>query len=53
MLCREPIEDKLFSFASDQSHVIPAWTGFNIKLRQEDAPHESSIGYWQVIDAMG
>ena len=51
MLCRQPIEDNLFPFASDQSQVIPAWTGFNIKLRQEDVPHESSIGYCQVIDA--
>ena len=41
----------LFSFTSDQSQVIPAWTGFNIKLRQEDVPRESSIGYCQVIDA--
>ena len=31
--------------------VIPAWTGFNIKLRQEDVPRESSIGYCQVINA--
>ena len=51
MLCRQPIEDNLFTFASDQSQVIPAWTGFNIKLRQEDVPRESSIGYCQVIDA--
>ena len=51
MLCRQPIEDNLFPFASDQSQVIPAWTGFNIKLRQEDVPRESSIGYCQVIDA--
>ena len=51
MLCRQPIEDNLFPFASDQSQVIPAWTRFNIKLRQEDVPHESSIGYCQVIDA--
>ena len=50
MLCRQPIEDNLFSFANDQSQVIPAWTGFNIKLRQ-DVPRESSIGYCQVIDA--
>ncbi|KAK2561691.1 hypothetical protein P5673_015048 [Acropora cervicornis] len=27
MLCRQPIEDNLFPFASDQSQVIPAWTG--------------------------
>ena len=51
MLCRQPIEDNLFPFASDQSQVIPAWTGFNIKLRQEDVPRESSIDYCQVIDA--
>ena len=31
--------------------VIPAWTGFNIKLQQENVPRESSIGYCQVIDA--
>ena len=51
MLRRQAIEDILFSFASDQSQVIPAWTGFIIKLRQEDVPRESSIGYCQVIDA--
>ena len=51
MLCRQPMEDNLFSFASDQSQVIPAWTGFNIKLRQENVPRESSIGYCQVIHA--
>ena len=51
MLCRQPIEDNLFTFASDQSQVIPAWTGFNIKLRQEDVPRESPIGYCQIIDA--
>ena len=34
MLCQQPIEDNLFTFASDQSQVIPAWTGFNIKLQQ-------------------
>ena len=50
MLRWQAIEDILFSFASDQSQVIPAWTGFNIKLRQEDVPRESSIGYCQVID---
>lgn len=51
MLCRQPLEDNLFTFASDQSQVIPAWTGFNIQLRQEDVPRDSSIGYCQVIDA--
>jgi len=34
-----------------KARVIPAWTDFNIKLRQEDVPRESSIGYCQVIDA--
>ena len=51
MLCRQPSEDNLFTLASDQSQVIPAWTGFNIKLQQEYVPRESSIGYCQVIDA--
>ena len=51
MLCRQPIEDNLFPFASDQSQVISAWTGLNTKLRQEDVPRKSSIGYCQVIDA--
>ena len=51
MLCRQPIEDNLFTLASDQDQVIPAWTGFNITLQQKDVPRESSIGYCQVIDA--
>lgn len=46
-----PREDSLFTLASDQSQVIPVWTGFNIKLKQNDVPRESSIGYCQVIDA--
>ena len=49
MLCWQSIEDNLFPFASDQSQVIPAWTGFNIIL-QQDVPRESSIAYCQLIN---
>lgn len=51
MLCRQPIQDSLFAFASDRSQVMSAWTGFNIRLQKEHIPRESSIGCCQVIDA--
>ena len=51
MLCRQPIDNSIFTLANDRSQVIPAWTAFNIKLKQKDVPRESSIGYCQVIDA--
>ena len=51
MLCRQPIDNSIFTLANDRSQVILAWTAFNIKLKQKDVPRESSIGYYQVIDA--
>ena len=38
ILCRMPIKDTLFSLEDNQRQVIPAWLGFNIKLR-EDSVH--------------
>ena len=51
MLCRQLIDNSIFTLANDRSQVIPAWTAFNIKLKQKDVPRKSSIGYCQVIDA--
>ena len=46
-----PIEDTLFSLAQNQQQVISAWSGFNVLLRKNSIPRESSIGYCQVIEA--
>lgn len=51
MMCRQPVQDTIFTFDTDQSQVIPAWTGFNIKLQQNNIQRESSVGYCQVIEA--
>ena len=51
ILCRMPIENTLFSLAQNQRQVIPAWSGFNVLLRKDSIPRESSIGYCQVIEA--
>ena len=46
-----PIKDTLFSLEDNQRQVIPAWSGFNIKLREDSVPRECSVGYCQVIEA--
>ena len=51
MLCRRPIEDTLFSATESQRQVIPAWTGFNMLLRENTVPRECSVGYCPVIEA--
>ena len=45
------IKDTLFSLEDNQRQVIPAWSGFNIKLREDSVPRECSVGYCQVIEA--
>lgn len=51
ILCRMSIKDTLFSLEDNQRQVIPAWSGFNIKLREDSVPRECSVGYCQVIEA--
>ena len=51
MLCRQQFQDTLFTLAEDQRQVIPAWTGFNMKLQKRDAPRKCCIGYCPVIEA--
>lgn len=45
------IKDTLFSLGDNQRQVIPAWSGFNIKLREDSVPREYSVGYCQVFEA--
>lgn len=51
MICRQPVQDTIFTVEASQTQVIPAWAGFNIKLQQDIIPRESSVGYCQVIEA--
>ena len=51
ILCRMPSKDTLFSLEDNQRQVIPAWSGFNIKLREDSVPRECSVGFCQVIEA--
>lgn len=41
----------LFSLEDNQRQGIPAWSGFNIKLFEDNVPRECSVGYCQVIEA--
>ena len=51
MLCRQQFGDTLFTLATDQRQVIPAWTSFNIRLQKSNIPRESCVGYCPVIEA--
>lgn len=51
LLCRQPLQDSMFTICDDQRQIIPAWTGFNTKLQQEEIPRECSVGYCPVIES--
>lgn len=50
-LCRQPYQDSIFDVPDNQAQVIPAWTGFNAMLQENNPLRECSIGYCEVIDA--
>ena len=51
MICRQPWEDTIFTVSNEQQQVIPAWTGFNIKLKEGNELHQSVVGYCPVIES--
>lgn len=50
-LCRQPYQDSIFDVPDNQAQVIPAWTGFNAMLQENNPLRECSICYCEVIDA--
>ena len=50
-LCRQPYQDGLFDVQTGQTQVIPAWTGFNTLLQNNNVLRECSVGYCEVVDA--
>jgi len=51
MLARQPFEDTLFNFSENTKQVIPAWTAFNIRLHEDNAPRECCISYSPIIES--
>ena len=51
IICQQPLQDTLFDIEPDQLQVIPAWTGFNVNLQENNVLRENSVGYCQVIEA--
>lgn len=50
-LCRQPYQDSIFDVPDNQAQAIPAWTGFNAMLQENNPLRECSICYCEVIDA--